>query len=377
MAAALVLAAGCYLHHTPEGRDASATDAPPGFDAGGPDAPFDAGADAGTDGGPDAGRPCRRAAPVDLLLVIDDSGSMREEQLHLASQLPLLVEDLVAPPDENGDGRPDWRPIRDLHMGVVTTCADADARLVTTADPETPGCADSYPRFLSYSPGDDPEAVSRDFACVAQVGIGGCGIEQPLEMALRALTPSDSDLGFLDGPGQGDRFNDGFLRDDSLLAVIALTDEDDCSYSDPGFLEDEWDPRELPPCMRESDPLWPIDRYVEGFAALRTERPDLFAFAAIAGMPEGAVDDPDGLDYEALLDHPMMHYRIDPREGVGVVPACRGPRGQATPARRLVELARRFEGQSSVGSICQESFTPVVGQVARLVGVRACDEFEE
>src|SRR5690349_11111685 len=110
---AAVLGGGCYLSHERE-------DAGGGVDAGrrvdggtmrldaGRDAPMrlrDAGVDA-----PDAFRSCegRVAIPVDLLLVVDASGSMREEQFHLAEQLPELVRSLVDPPDEDGDGMPDW-----------------------------------------------------------------------------------------------------------------------------------------------------------------------------------------------------------------------------------------------------------------------------
>lgn len=54
------------------------------------------------------------------------------------------------------------------------------------------------------------------FRCMALVGDGGCGIEGQLEGAKRALD------GHLDE-------NAGFLRNDSMLAVIYVTDEDDCS----------------------------------------------------------------------------------------------------------------------------------------------------
>lgn len=56
----------------------------------------------------------------------------------------------------------------------------------------------------------------RAFQCMGLVGDGGCGIESPLEAAKRAL----------DGHSAS---NSGFLRKDSLLAVIFLSDEDDCS----------------------------------------------------------------------------------------------------------------------------------------------------
>ncbi|MBL9043382.1 MAG: hypothetical protein JNM83_17345 [Myxococcales bacterium] len=61
---------------------------------------------------------------------------------------------------------------------------------------------------------------SNAFKCMALVGDGGCGIEAPLEGAKRALEVD------VDGHRKS---NVGFLRPNSTLAVIYLTDEDDCS----------------------------------------------------------------------------------------------------------------------------------------------------
>src|SRR5262245_34549034 len=57
-------------------------------------------------------------AQVDLLLEVDNSISMSKNQDNIARQLGLLIETLTNPPDTNGDGRPDYPPVRDLHVGV-------------------------------------------------------------------------------------------------------------------------------------------------------------------------------------------------------------------------------------------------------------------
>ena len=54
---------------------------------------------------------------------------------------------------------------------------------------------------------------SNAFQCMALVGDDGCALESPLEAARRAL----------------DGRNVGFLRDNSFLTVVYITDEDDCS----------------------------------------------------------------------------------------------------------------------------------------------------
>jgi len=58
----------------------------------------------------------------------------------------------------------------------------------------------------------------RAFGCLGMLGDSGCGIEGTLEAARRALSADDSLSA-----------NRGFLRSDSVLSVVFLTDEDDCS----------------------------------------------------------------------------------------------------------------------------------------------------
>jgi hypothetical protein len=55
---------------------------------------------------------------------------------------------------------------------------------------------------------------------MTKAGAAGCGFEQPLHAMRTALTGS---------------LNPGFLRTDALLAVVFLTDEDDCSVRDPAL----------------------------------------------------------------------------------------------------------------------------------------------
>ncbi len=76
-------------------------------------------------------------------------------------------------------------------------------------------------RFIDYDQiaGTDntgASSVPTAFDCMSAVGGAGCGFEHQLESVYRALH---------DPPIE----NAGFLRDDALLVVFFLTDEDDCS----------------------------------------------------------------------------------------------------------------------------------------------------
>src|SRR5690606_15931170 len=122
LALAVPLLSGCYQSIRIDDPDES----PPPWDAGPPttdDAsrPPD-GAPRPRDAGPfEPPGTCVEATGVDLLLVVDNSNSMHEEQESLAAALPTLVTALVSPPDEDGDGEPDWLPVTDLQIGVITT----------------------------------------------------------------------------------------------------------------------------------------------------------------------------------------------------------------------------------------------------------------
>jgi hypothetical protein len=369
---------------------------------------------------------------VDLLFVIDNSNSMAGEQAQLRAQFPRLMEALTTGLRAPDDTRP-FTPVRDMHVGVVSTdmgipgvelppsChADGgdDGRLLNTPRGGAE-CAAAYPSFLSYqADSTDPTQLAQDFACVATLGTGGCGFEQQLEAPLKALTPrvlldengepsaaipskfiatqEERSWGRGDMPAaQGG--NLGFLRNDpddpSLLVVVLLTDEEDCSVKDTKHLRPN---NQLP----EGDPLRSEDinlrcfnhpeqnydvreRYLKGFRALRPGREDLVVFSAIVGVPPDLVSsdviaDTDFTDdsareafYDNILDDPRMVAELDPSSmpgsGTGMIrPSCVRPvPGETAPAtayppRRIVELARAFGPTGMVQSICQDDFGPAI-----------------
>jgi len=164
------------------------------------------------------------AAPVeacdrmDILFVVDNSGSMLEEQQNLADNFPRFIEVL----DAFVDGDLDYR------VGITTTGRDytyyIDSPIGALPTSQTGGdngallqrCDMSRP-WIERTDADRIDT----FACAAQVGDEGPSMEMPLAVVREAFT---------------DRVNDGsnagFLRQDALLAIVVLTDEDDCSYEE-------------------------------------------------------------------------------------------------------------------------------------------------
>jgi hypothetical protein len=170
---------------------------------------------------------------VDILFVIDDSESMEEEQAALAESFDELVDGLAAI-----DGG-----LPDLHIGVVSSnmgggvspgCAgDGDDGALQNF-PRIEGCIPPGGAFISdiAGPGstrernyDQTQGLAGTLACISQLGTFGCGFEQHLASLKKALDGTVVD-------------NDGFLRDDAVLVVIVLADEDDCSISNPLIVDD-------------------------------------------------------------------------------------------------------------------------------------------
>ena len=359
---------------------------------------------------------------VDLLFAIDNSGSMAEEQALLRDQFPRLIERLTSG-DHDGDGAIDGPAARDLNLGVVSSdlglvgfsdfanCGGLGDNGIMQNAPRLPGCDQAYPRFLSYIPvtGDAADTAS-DLACVAALGTEGCGFEQPLESALKALWPAaDPRVTFLADEngfgtmGHGDNDNRGFVRSDpikgqSVVAIIMLTDEDDCSskdtrlftpstYLDPGNAADAELLKQGLGVRCNSNPgdLFEPNRYVNAFKALQPGREDLVVFAAIAGVPPNTVgaevlhatdfDDPASRDelYAGIERDPAMQPLIDDHGTIDVADdtmrtSCSTSHGTAFPPSRIVEVAKGFGKNGIVQSICEDDYGPAIDAIAERIG---------
>lgn len=330
---------------------------------------------------------CRRArGSADVLLVVDNSNSMMEEQAALAAQIPRLVEAL-ATGDVDGDGVQDFPAVSSLQIGTVNTdmgtggfavptCDDSDfgddGLLLTGGSTSIPGCMASYPNVLHFDAesGADAADFAHDASCVALMGINGCGFEQQLESMLKALTPSASSTVFHRGTvGHGDGANAGLVRDDAVLAVLQVTDENDCSALDPELF-DPSSPRYPSDlnlrCFAHPEAVHSADRYVEGLLSLK-EAPGDLVLGVIAGTPTGT----DGMPFADILEHPDMTEAVDPAMETRLRPSCDRPgTGLAFPPRRLIETAAGLEergGHAVSASICSDDFGPAVSLILERV----------
>jgi hypothetical protein len=357
------------------------------------------GTDGGSGGGVDAG-PLAPVNELDLLLMIDDSNSMAEEQASIVTELPRLLEILTSG-DRDGDGAPDFAPAASLHVGVVSSdmgvgavsgiescpTATGDDGILQSRGATTTGCSPAASGIFEFFAGEDVGDLARRVGCVVALGTGGCGFEQQLEASLKAvsLAPAGDGtspvswtragylpptfLGDTTGHGGAGGANDGFLRPGGVLAVVLVTDEEDCSTTDTSIF-DRTDPRFSSVdlnlrCHTFADVQYPVQRYVDGFSGLRAD-PRRLVFAAIAGVPPDASD--AGLSYDALLDREEMVERIDPVLHNRLLPSCTSPggRGVAYPPRRIVQVAQGLESlgaQTTVQSICSTSYSDAMDAI--------------
>lgn len=343
---------------------------------------------------------CRAAtSELDVLLAVDNSGSMTEEQAALVAELPRLAQ-VLATGDIDADGIQDFPAASSIHWGNITTDLGAgaypvptcngvgdDGLLRTAGSATDASCAPTYPSVLEYdltSPSADPSLFAHDVACVASAGVNGCGFEQPLEAELKALTPSASPLVFFGGAsGQGDLANAGLVREGSVLAVINLTDEDDGSSADPELFDPNSSTYAGDLNLRNyqnPSALHSVLRYVDGLLALRAD-PSRLVFAAVAGVPQDLVADASSIDYSTVLADPRMAITFESGDtGIQVASACTSSSGgRAFPAQRIVQTAQALDASGAatiVQSICDENLDNAVNAIVNRIASRLAGSCE-
>lgn len=161
----------------------------------------------------------RRCNKMDLVFVVDDSGSMAEEQGNLATNFPQFANTLLNYMDPEG-GQLDFRIAVTTTGKTVTTTTDLGSMFPPISITEQGdngafknNCGGSG-RWLDATDAN----LATDLGCRANVGTSGPGTEMPMMTTKLALSDRMSD-----------GTNAGFIRSDALLGVVMLTDEDDSS----------------------------------------------------------------------------------------------------------------------------------------------------
>lgn len=320
---------------------------------------------------------------LDVVFVVDDSGSMADDQR-------ALVEGARSELFGQLEAQPGGMP--DLHLAIVSSSVAVGYGITNCQQGDTPDG-----RFVIGDPRVDPTpcpqiggpflidvddgaggrirnytgTLDDAFACAAMLGNNGCGLEQPLEALRRALDGSHPESA-------------GFVRDDALLLVVFLTDEDDGSARDPsvysptriddpfaieargfeqGVICDPDDasigPRDHCAPREDSATIEPISTYADFLRALKPD-PSMVMLAGIMAPPAPVAVVPFGQSSKATI-------------GTACVPPpglCAGDptqtcaRSGATPAIRLNALLAEFPARYTFASICDQTMSARVRQIA-------------
>ena len=277
------------------------------------------------------------AVKTDILFVVDDSGSMAAEQANLATSFDAFIRTLA------GSAVKD-----DFQIGVTTTsvdyprCSDASCTSFSVTTNYTAGPASGTPFAAGALVGAAGHQILPatsatlidDFKANVNVGTNGSPKEQGLRAALLAVKDRVAD-----------GTNAGFLRPGARLAVIVVTDEDDCSDSTTLPSDLATPPAVVYPALgdachtdAEKAKLPPVTDYVNALKAnLAGEARDV-VLAVIAA--------------------------VDPTTKEPVQPACNVEGDKAT---RYSAFVSGFPGKGLIDDICQADFTATLQQVAGLI----------
>ena len=260
---------------------------------------------------------------LDIVFAVDPSGSMNEEMAAMGSEIfPAFAETLL----NVSEGLEDYR------AGTLDACPDPAAFNTSGEGPtDEPGddVACNFAggqRWIEATPETDPAAVTAEFACVGtidrttfegRITAGACNgnddDEQPASAVIAALTPPFSI-----------NENAGFLRNDAVLVVIAMTDEDE-----------------------QPTPDATAEELYADLVAVKGDVKDMVFLGIGGGVPDGCQGDGNG-----------------------------GPYGTADPANKLSALTDLFKAQERgvYWDLCEGQLQDGLTEALAVIE-QACDEF--
>jgi hypothetical protein len=308
-----------------DGSDDSTAD--DGGDDGGDKWDIGGGTGTGNGGDEEEGEYCK----VDFVFVIDSSPSMADEQAFLLASFPgfiAAIEAVLGADDFNlmvldagqmaGAGCEGT-----LGSGRTTSAAGQDCALV------------GGNRYATQAQPD----LTAAFTCMASRGQVGPSNEQTMQSLMDGIGP-------LTDPGG---CNEGFVRDDAILVITIITDEED----DPNDinLDPLWDGT-CEPADDDTNSTGDPQSWYDGVVAIKNGDPKAAVVLSLigdcddAGTCAGIVFDP-----------------LNPTASTG-----------AEPSPRLREFTNMFEF-GSIGPVCAPDYAPFFEEAVSIIDV-SCDEFE-
>jgi hypothetical protein len=334
---------------------------------------------------------------IDILFIIDDSPSMLDKQTNLKTNFPNFIN--VLNTIEGG--------LPNVHIGVVSSDLGTKGAGDATAgqpvgSPGNPGSCSAGGKngnlvtsaavqgaFISDTKNSDGTrninytgTLAAAFSSLASVGAAGCGFEQHIEAAKRAVSNNPA--------------NTGFVRQNAYLALIFIQDEDDCSMAHSTLLST--DTTSLGPlqsfrcnrfghvctgggadanamnntgvktgCSSKDDGtyLTKVSDYITFFKGLKSDPANVIV-AGIMGPAESTNGQGRGETVE---------LRAPPGGNGTAIPAVahscsyQGANGTevADPSIRMLQLFDGFPNRSTFNTICQQDLSGSLTQIAQLL----------
>jgi hypothetical protein len=285
--------------------------------------PGDDNDDDGGDGGPD-GFACKH---LDIIFSIDPSGSMTEEMAAMGNEIfPRFADELLG----ISEGLDDYR------VGTLDACPDP-ASFNTSGEGPTNDPGDDVAcnfaggaTWIEATPDSDADAVKAEFQCVGTIDrvqildgednvvditagecTGNNDDEQPTTAVITALSPPFSL-----------NENAGFMREEAVLIVVAMSDEDEQPTPDQSAQE-----------------------LYDQLVAIKGDVKDMVFLGIGGGVPNGCLDTP-------------------------------GTYGTAEAADKLYELTNLFIAQERGvwWDLCQGELQDGLNEALTVIQ-QACDEF--
>jgi hypothetical protein len=326
---------------------------------------------------------------IDILFVIDDSPSMLDKQNNLKANFPNFINVLntiegglpnvhlgVVSSDMGTKGTNDSAPGPGIGSGPGSCSGTGkNGNLLTNGTPLVSGT------FISDTKNADGTrttnytgSLADAFSAIASVGASGCGIEQHLEAAKRAVS--------------GNPANAGFVRANAYLAIIFLQDEDDCSFSTSAFLGSDTNtlgPLQSFRCNRfghvcaqggqDSNQMNQVGP--KGGCTSNESSQYLPKVADYISFFKGLKSDPSNVIVAGIMGPPTpyeVELRTPPGGGTpipAVAHSCSydGASGRevADPSVRMKQLLDAFPNRSTFQTICAADLAPALNQIAQLL----------
>lgn len=318
---------------------------------------------------------------LDLLFLIDKSPTMTDEQDGLTANFPRFIQVL-----RQIDGG-----LPNLHLGVISQdlgaggmnvgsgCSGSGDNGNLLAAPRIQGCSPPNGKFISDVEGAPGEpritnyagSLEETFSCIASLGPSGCGFEQHLGSLKKALV--------------GNPANAGFLRENAYLAIVIISDEDDCTASNPRLYDPssslvgelgpfadfrcfEWgwecdegtmsrEEGQYTNCRPRLDSpyLHHPDSFVEDIKRLKDD-PSKIIVATLVGPRPGDLTPPKPTTVTVNQNNIPV-----------VSPSCVNGSQNAFPMPRLLHFAEAFPERNTFYSLCNNDLSAGLTLVAQLI----------